>query len=153
MDTACYRCRDSALRIPLPLDRPLADRRGKPVGSAISIWSRPPRSPSEPTITVQSSSASYKPALDLGTARRWYSSHGPDATKWKKSPEMVTLNCSTTAQSRSHLPFIMAMKPSSGRNERFPQQPARYILGQTEFFLTFHKTCNHNTCRDPAIEI
>jgi hypothetical protein len=63
----------------------------------------------------------YSPSMVFFT----WAGHGPGSTKWMKSPATVTPNCSTTALSRSHLPFTMAMKPSSRRNERLLQQPAR----------------------------
>ena len=40
------------------------------------------------------------------------------STKWTKSPAMAPPNCSTTARSRSNLPTIMAMRPSSKASGR-----------------------------------
>ncbi len=72
----------------------------------ISIWPHPPM-----TIGADNygeiASASCKPVSISATARRWYSSHGPGSTKWMRSQATVTRTCSTTALSRSHLPFTM----------------------------------------------
>jgi hypothetical protein len=95
------------------------------------IWDRAYLNLSGPatlTITAQGGEIAFgalEAGLEVEYARDSIGFRWPHATKAMRSKAKEPPNSSETAQSRSSSPTTTATKPSSKRNQRLLQQPAR----------------------------
>jgi Transposase DDE domain len=107
------------------VDRPLADLRGRYLGSRSPRPLRAGEADDHPRRAAKSPSAPWRPASISNTAAARSASPGKVSTKWTKFMARARRNFSTTAPSRSSSPTTMATTPSSKRNGILLQQPAR----------------------------